>query len=54
MEERFGALYARSVAADYRLSGLGATVNEALARGDEAKVIWRAVCTDFEVPAHLR
>ncbi|HEU5008839.1 MAG TPA: DUF3046 domain-containing protein, partial [Jatrophihabitantaceae bacterium] len=45
MEERFGAAYARSFAADYRLSALGATVDEALARGEEAKTVWRAVCT---------
>lgn len=54
MEERFGTHYARSVAADYRLPLLGATVNEALGRGDEAKDVWRAVVAEFEVPSHLR
>jgi Protein of unknown function (DUF3046) len=54
MDERFGAAYARSVAADYRLPLLGATVDDALARGDDAKDVWRAVCAEFEVPAHLR
>jgi len=54
MEARFGAAYARSVAADYRLTALGATVDEALARGDEAKVVWRAVCAELDVPGHLR
>jgi Protein of unknown function (DUF3046) len=54
MDERFGASYARSVAADYRLPALGATIDEALARGDETKDIWRAVCAEFEMPAHLR
>lgn len=54
MEARFGAAYARSVAADYRLSALGATVDEALARGDEAKAVWRAVCAELDVPGHLR
>lgn len=53
MEQRFGADYARSVSADFRLSTLGATVDEALARGDEAKVIWRAVCVELDVPRHL-
>jgi hypothetical protein len=53
MEERFGAAYARSFAADYRLSALGATVDEALARGEEAKTVWRAVCTEVDVPGHL-
>lgn len=53
MDERFGAAYARSFAADYRLPTLGATVTEALARGEEAKTVWRAVCADVEVPGHL-
>ena len=54
MEARFGGAYARSLAADYRLPELGATVDEALARGDEAKAVWRAVCAEFDVPSHLR
>jgi hypothetical protein len=54
MDERFGPPYARSVAADYRLPELGATIDEALARGDEAKAVWRAVCAEFDVPGHLR
>jgi Protein of unknown function (DUF3046) len=54
MEQRFGAAYAGSVAADYRLPRLGATVNEALAAGVEAKQVWRAVCEEFEMPASLR
>jgi Protein of unknown function (DUF3046) len=54
MEERFGATYARSVAADYRLPALGATVDEAIAAGVETRDIWRAVCDEFDMPAHLR
>lgn len=54
MEERFGAAYAHSLAADYRLPLLGATVNDALAKGVEAKRVWQAVCAEFEVPARLR
>jgi hypothetical protein len=54
MDERFGAGYSRSLAADYRLPLLGATVDEALRRGVEAKEVWRAVCAEFEVPSHLR
>lgn len=54
MEQRFGAAYAASLAADYRLPALGATVNEALAAGVEAKDVWRAVCAEFEMPASLR
>lgn len=54
MEQRFGATYSRSVAADHRLSALGLTVDEAIAAGVATKEIWRAVCADFEVPSQLR
>lgn len=54
MDERFGPTYAASVAADYRLPGLGSTINQALEAGVEAKEIWRAVCAEFEMPASLR
>lgn len=54
MNARFGKTYARSVAADYRLPVLGATVDEALAQGVEAKEVWRAVCAEFDVPGQLR
>jgi len=54
MEERFGATYARSVAADYRLPELGATIDAALAAGVEAKDVWRAVCAEFDMPSTLR
>jgi hypothetical protein len=54
MRERFGPTYAASVAADYRLPLLGATIDEALAAGVETKEIWRAVCAEFDMPASLR
>jgi hypothetical protein len=54
MDERFGVAYAASIAADYRLPELGATINEALAAGVEARDVWRAVCAEFEMPASLR
>jgi len=54
MRERFGPTYAASVAADYRLPLLGATIEEALAGGVETKEIWRAVCAEFDMPASLR
>ncbi len=53
MEERFGGTYAHSVAKDYRLPQLGVTVDDALAKGIEVKDIWRAVCAEFDMPAHL-
>jgi hypothetical protein len=54
MERSFGAGYARSMAADFRVSVLGATVQEALDRGDSPKAVWRAVCQEFDVAPALR
>jgi hypothetical protein len=55
MHEQFGDGYADSVAKDYVLSGLGGrTVNKALADGEDAKVVWRAVSDQFKVPDRLR
>jgi hypothetical protein len=54
MEQRFGTAYAHSVSRDYRLPALGATVEEALERGDSPRAVWRAVCSEFEVASHLR
>ena len=54
METQFGATYARSLAADFRLPLLGATVDEAIARGVETKEVWRAVCDAFELPPAAR
>jgi Protein of unknown function (DUF3046) len=55
MREQFGDVYAESLAKDYVLSDLdGRTVNQALADGEDAKVVWRAVCDTFNVPDALR
>ncbi len=55
MRAQFGETYAESVAKDYVLSNLGGrTVNRALADGEDAKVVWRAVCETFNVPDTLR
>jgi len=55
MRAQFGDGYAESVAKDYVLSALGdRTVNQALADGEESKVVWRAVCDAFRVPERLR
>lgn len=55
MDEQFGAAYAQSVAKDYVMAGLGdRTVQQALADGEDVKVIWRAVCAAFPVPERLR
>ena len=55
MREQFGETYAESVAKDYVLSSLGGrTANKALAEGEDAKIVWRAVCETFNVPESLR
>jgi Protein of unknown function (DUF3046) len=55
MRAQFGDAYADSVARDYVLAGLGGrTVSQALADGEDAKVVWRAVCEAFKVPERLR
>jgi hypothetical protein len=55
MRAQFGDTYAEHVAEDYVLSSLGErTVNKALADGEDAQVVWRAVCETFNVPEPLR
>jgi hypothetical protein len=55
MDARFGEAYARSYAADQVLSTLGGrTVERALADGDDAKLVWRAVCDATQAPASER
>jgi hypothetical protein len=55
MRAQFGETYAESVAKDQVLAELGdRTVNQALADGVDAKIVWRAVCDSFDVPQRLR
>ena len=54
LDEVFGSAYAASWAADFSVAELaGRTVTEALADGEPAKEVWRAVCAQVEVPRHL-
>ena len=55
MGAQFGDLYAQSVAKDYVFAKLGdRTIERALADGEDAKVVWRAVVDTFDVPQRLR
>jgi hypothetical protein len=56
MDEYLGPQWSRSFAADVVLSELqGRTIDQALAQGEDAKEVWRALCRhDPRVPAHLR
>jgi Protein of unknown function (DUF3046) len=55
MRDHFGPGYAESVARDHVLAELsGRTADQALAAGIDAKLVWRAVCEEFEVPRAKR
>jgi pyridoxal 5-phosphate dependent beta-lyase len=55
MHQFFGENYADSVAKDFVIASLGdRTVNRALAEGEDAKIVWRAVCDTFNVPDYQR
>ena len=55
MRAQFGDAYAQSVAKDYVFEKLGGlTIERALADGQDAKMVWRAVCDTFDVPENLR
>jgi hypothetical protein len=55
MNRLFGEVYAQSVAKDYVMAELGGrTIEQALAEGEDAKSVWRAVCATFDVPEALR
>ena len=57
LEEAFGSAYARSLAADHAFADLGGrTIDEAIAAGEEAATVWRAVVAAYpdRVPVRLR
>jgi DUF3046 family protein len=55
MNRQFGPAYAESWARDVVLRELGGrSVAQALAEGEDAKAIWRAVCANVEVPPSER
>lgn len=55
MDDEFGAIRAGSIARDHVFAALGnRTVEEALEAGIDPRDVWRAVCTEFEVPAERR
>jgi hypothetical protein len=57
LEQVFGPGYASSVAEDQTLPGLeGRTIRQALAQGEQAVTVWRAVVAAFpdRVPPRLR
>jgi hypothetical protein len=55
MEHALGPAYARSWAGQHVLADLGGrTVEDALAAGEEPKVVWRVVWEALDLPARER
>ncbi|MGJ0203813.1 DUF3046 domain-containing protein [Leucobacter sp. gxy201] len=52
--EEFGADYARVLVRDHWLNEFSGTAQEALDRGVAARDVWRALCTDLDVPLERR
>lgn len=55
LDEEFGRGYARSLAAEHVLGGLGGlTPVRALEGGEDPARVWMAICVDFDVPPERR
>ncbi len=55
MDDALGPLYARTWAREHHMAELGdRTVAQALAEGEDAKTVWRAVWKTLELPAKDR
>ncbi|MHA3683956.1 DUF3046 domain-containing protein [Leucobacter sp. HY1908] len=50
----FGEDYAAVLLRDHWLRALGATAQEALAAGVDARVVWESLCADLDVPEARR
>ena len=51
---QFGAARGSSMLVDHVLSGFGGrTAAEAVEAGVEPRLVWRALCADFDVPREL-
>jgi hypothetical protein len=55
MEQAFGSIYAKSLAADLVIGALGSrTAQQALDAGLAPREVWDAVCDAMEVPDDVR
>ena len=55
MDQAFGLVYAKSLAADLVIGALGSrTADEALAAGVPPRQVWDAVCGAMELPEATR
>lgn len=55
LEHVFGRSYGRSLSRDLHLPALGSmTAVEALAKGEEPRVVWNVLCDQMDVPDSRR
>ncbi len=55
MDDEFGSAYARTLARELVMSGLGErTAEQALAGHEDARAVWWAVCDAMDVPPERR
>ncbi|HKV21476.1 MAG TPA: DUF3046 domain-containing protein [Mycobacterium sp.] len=50
VDNQFGSVRGQSLLVDHVLSGMGRTAAQAIEDGVEPRDIWRALCSDFDVP----
>jgi hypothetical protein len=51
MDDEFGELRAATISADHVFAMLGGvTVDRAIDQGIDPRVVWQAVCEEFDVP----
>ncbi|HEX4221746.1 MAG TPA: DUF3046 domain-containing protein [Pseudonocardiaceae bacterium] len=51
MDDEFGEMRAASISADHVFAALGGTtVDGAIDQGIDPRLIWQAVCEEFDVP----
>jgi hypothetical protein len=55
MNDEFGEMRAATISADHMFAALGGvTVDGAIEQGVDPRVIWQAVCHEFDVPESRR
>lgn len=52
--QEFGEAHSGVLMRDYWIASLGGTPDEALSRGTTPRMVWEALCVEFEVPESRR
>jgi hypothetical protein len=50
VREEFGTQFGESVLRDHVLLAFGCTALAAVERGTDPKLVWQALCKDFDIP----